>query len=295
MVLRDSAMATMGHGDWVVANSPKVTGAWNLHEALQEEDADFFAMASSLVTVVEQPGQGNYSAANTFLEAFAQYRRMLSLPASVLNICPINGIGFVAENAFARKNMKAQGLWFVGEAELLDFLELAIRLSPSTSGCSACGWTSTGQLVMGLRGEGNLNSTDSRTNWRRDRRMGFYHNVREESTTKSSSSSSAELVAFLKAAADNVDVLDEPGSSAYLAREVGRKTFSLMLKTEEDLDLTLTLHQIGLDLLMAIELRRWLKQAFGLDMSVLEIMAQGTLEAFGSVIAKALKERFRGA
>lgn len=144
---------------------------------------------------------------------------------------------------------------------------------------------------MGLREEGNLNSTDSRTNWRRDRCMGFYHNVREGSTTKSPSSSSAELVAFLKAAADNVDVLDEPGSLTYLAREVGRKMFSLMLKTEEDLDLSLTLHQIGLGSLMAIELRRWLKQGFGLDMSVLEIMAQGTLEAFGSVIAKALKER----
>lgn len=56
MVLRDSALATMGHGDWVAANGPKVTGAWNLHEALQGQDIDFFVMASSLVTVVEQPG-----------------------------------------------------------------------------------------------------------------------------------------------------------------------------------------------------------------------------------------------
>lgn len=83
---------------------------------------------------------------------------MLSLPASVLNICSIDGIGFVAENAFARKNMKAQGLWFVGEAELLAFLELAIKLSPAPSSSShdschsnilACGWTSIGSARHG--------------------------------------------------------------------------------------------------------------------------------------------------
>ena len=68
-----------------------------------------------------------------------------------------------------------------------------------------------------------------------------------------------------------------------------------MLKDEADLDTSLTLVQIGLDSLMAIELRRWWKQALGLEISVLEIMASGSLEALGAVAAKGLKERFAGA
>lgn len=168
----------MSHQDWVAANSPKVTGAWNLHECLKEQALDFFIMASSMVTIVEQPGQGNYSAANTFLEAFTQYRRSQSLPAAVLNICPIEDVGFVAENAFARKNMKAQGLYFLREAELLDFLQLAIVKSNPTpymdstsmGAAMTTPWTSTGQFIMGLHSEGDLNDPNTRTNWRRDRR-----------------------------------------------------------------------------------------------------------------------------
>lgn len=288
----------MKHEDWVAANAPKVTGAWNLHEHLKEHALDFFVMASSMVTIVEQPGQGNYSASNTFLEAFTQYRRSLSLPATVLNISPIDGVGFVAENPFARKNMKAQGLYFLSEAELLDFFELAIIQSrpfeelSSTGNSTLTPWTSTGQLVMGLRSEGDLNDPNTRTNWRRDRRMGFYHNNNEKETNTRGSSS--ELIAFLARVADDVEVLDDPQSVSYLSHEIGKKVFSLMLKPEDDLDISLTLSQIGLDSLMAIELRRWWKQVLGLQISVLEIMATGTLEALGGVAAKSLKDKFAG-
>ncbi|KAK6950125.1 hypothetical protein Daesc_008451 [Daldinia eschscholtzii] len=296
MVLRDSPIACMKHEDWVAANAPKVTGAWNLHEHLKEHALDFFVLTSSVMTVVEQPGQGNYIASNTFLEAFTQYRRSLSLPATVLNVSPIDGVGFVAENPFARKNMKAQGLYFLHEAELLDFLELAVVQSQpheklsSTSNSTLTPWISTGQLVMGLHSEGDLNDPNTRANWRRDRRMGFYHNNNEKETNTKSSSS--ELIAFLTRVADDVEVLDDPQSVSYLGHEIGKKVFSLMLKSEDDLDISLTLAQIGLDSLMAIELRRWWKQVLGLQISVLEIMASGTLEAMGGVAAKGLKDKF---
>lgn len=55
--------------------------------------------------LVEQSGQGNYSAARTFSEAFSQYRYGLRLPASVLNICAIEGVGFVAESPAARRSL----------------------------------------------------------------------------------------------------------------------------------------------------------------------------------------------
>ncbi|KAF9870424.1 hypothetical protein CkaCkLH20_12091 [Colletotrichum karsti] len=319
MVLRDSPIATMAHEDWLAANDPKVKGAWNLHECLEDVALDFFVMASSLVTVVEQPGQGNYSASNTFLEAFTQYRRSLGLPASVLNICPIDGVGFVAENSFARKNMKAQGLYFLRETELLDFLELSIQLSPVSATASSRStsevasneavthfeipekllykspWTSMSQMVMGLRSEGDLKNPNTRTNWRRDRRMGFYHNISDSDASRAASSAqkgSSELAKFLVDAVNNPSLLSEARSADFLAQEICRKVFSLMLKEEETIDTSMTLQQIGLDSLMAIELRRWWKLAFGLEISVLEILATGTLKALGMLAADGLKAKF---
>ena len=284
----------MTHPDWAAAVAPKVDGAWNLHRALLNHPLDFFLLASSLVTIVDQPGQGNYNASNTFLEAFCQYRHSLSLPASVLNICPIEGVGFVAENPQARRNLKAQGLYFLGEQEFLDYVALSIMNSQPPKPDVNCNsvayapWENPGQLIMGLRSELPLLDPNNRTNWRRDRRMSIYHNISLASTPSSSpESNSNALQLFLTRATDDPSILTQQSSAEYLASEIGKKVFAFMLKPEgEEVDISLTLGQIGLDSLMAIELRRWWKQVFGNDISVLEIMGSGTLEQLGNMAAE---------
>lgn len=284
--------------DWKTAIAPKVDGAWNLHHVLMDQPLDFFCLASSLVTIVDQPGQGNYQAANTFLEAFCQYRHSLNMPASVLNICPIDGVGFVSENPIARKNLKAQGLYFLGEQEFLDYLKVSITssrppaLNPKAAVLPSAPWKNMGQIVMGLRSELHLDDPHNHTNWRRDRRMAMYHNIKN-TTGEDPAAKSNELKKFLSRAADDPDMLSTKDSADYLALEIGQRIFDFMLKPNEDVDISLTLVQIGLDSLMAIELRRWWKQAFGLQISVLEIMASGTLEELGKVAAEGVRGKLK--
>ncbi|MET0473235.1 MAG: sulfolipid-1 biosynthesis phthioceranic/hydroxyphthioceranic acid synthase, partial [Mycobacterium sp.] len=62
--------------------APKVYGAWNMHEATDGQPLDWFCSFSSAAALVGSPGQGAYSAANSWLDAFSHWRRSQGLPAT---------------------------------------------------------------------------------------------------------------------------------------------------------------------------------------------------------------------
>ncbi|KAI1440085.1 polyketide synthase dehydratase-domain-containing protein [Annulohypoxylon stygium] len=298
MVLRDAPILDMEWSQWQDALAPKVAGTWNLHKAFESKKLDFFFLASSLVTVADSVGQGNYVAASMFIEAFCRYRHSLGLPASVLNIGPVRDVGFVAENAHAMQNIKAQGLSLLSEREFLDFFELSLLDSHPTDSAAAGPltvppkpWYDSTQVIMGLRSEQDLDDPNTRTMWRRDRRMGLYHNVRIENAAKTSESDALQEFLAQVTREGGKKLLKEEKSLNFLAHEIGGKIYDFLLRPDEEVDVSLTLAQMGLDSLMAIELRRWFKGAFGLTISVLEIVGSGTLIQLAGLVTDKLVEK----
>ncbi len=64
--------------------APKVYGAWNLHEATVGQPLDWFCSFSSAAALVGSPGQGAYAAANSWLDAFAHWRRARGLSGTAI-------------------------------------------------------------------------------------------------------------------------------------------------------------------------------------------------------------------
>ncbi|WP_374023653.1 sulfolipid-1 biosynthesis phthioceranic/hydroxyphthioceranic acid synthase [Mycobacterium sp. HNNTM2301] len=77
--------------------APKVFGAWNLHQATAAVPLDWFCLFSSAVALVGSPGQSAYAAANSWLDAFARWRRARGLPATAIGWALWAEVGRAAE------------------------------------------------------------------------------------------------------------------------------------------------------------------------------------------------------
>jgi acyl transferase domain-containing protein/acyl carrier protein len=84
-ILDDGVLLQLDEERFAKVMAPKVSGAWNLHRLTLEDDLDFFVLFSSAASVLGSPGQGNYVAANAFLDALAHHRRALGMPALAIN------------------------------------------------------------------------------------------------------------------------------------------------------------------------------------------------------------------
>lgn len=92
-VLADAAIADLDDDLLERVWSPKVRGAWRLHEATLGHRLDWFVLFSSMSGTVGQAGQGAYASANAWLGAFASWRRSWGMPALTIDWGPWGEVG----------------------------------------------------------------------------------------------------------------------------------------------------------------------------------------------------------
>ena len=281
MVLHDQSFPRMTFDDWESATQPKIQGTWNLHNSTQGMNLDFFCLFSSISGILGQPGQANYAGANTFLDAFVQYRASQGLPCTAIDIGAMEGAGYLAENKDLLKKMQGVGFSPVPEIELLQALEPALlpRAADQSIQVNKSGLIDRRNFLLGIVPSIPLSSSNSSARLRKDIRLAVYHNTGNASS--GSNTSDKGFSSFLATAKQDPAIFKSPDTVVLVAKEIGKKLFGLLLKSDDDVDVSLSLTEVGFDSLIAIEMRAWWKQTFGFNLSMLEMLGMGTLESLG--------------
>ena len=141
-VLSDAALTNQTWSSFEQVLWPKILGAWHLHRATMGRDLDLFILFSSRVGVMGNPGQANHAAANAFLDQLAGHRRALGLPGQSIAWGAWSEIGEAAEQRERIEQRRAAlgGRWFTPE-QGIKALERLVRQDVTTSVVMSMDWS----------------------------------------------------------------------------------------------------------------------------------------------------------
>lgn len=151
MVIDDAPMAALTSERMRAVLEPKARGAWLLHEATRDLSLDAFVLFSSVSSVFGNPAQGNYSAANTFLDSLAHYRHSLGLAALTVNWGVLGGEGYVARNERVAEFLARQGTAAISPGEVLSVLESFLATGVTQAAAIRVDWSKWRQSFRGLQ------------------------------------------------------------------------------------------------------------------------------------------------
>ncbi|KAI5920291.1 reducing type I polyketide synthase [Camillea tinctor] len=266
MVLRDRIFDSMTLEDYHQSIRCKVQGTWNIHNVSIEQpfSLDFFTLLSSVSGICGQKGQANYAAANTFLDAFAAYRQNLNLAACSISLGVIEHIGYIAEHQTLRKHFD-ENIWYgIGESLLRQIFASSIQqqhpdpISP----------TSVAHMITGI----HVPQPKDSMLLRDPRFYGLGPNNRNNEKNEASNGPQ-DVRSLLLAINSNAD----PKTIFSLTVDICDRYLCQSLKMPSPLDRTRPLSVYGVDSLVAVEFRGFVKMELGVELTTLEVLSASSL------------------
>ncbi|MBZ0297821.1 MAG: SDR family NAD(P)-dependent oxidoreductase, partial [Anaerolineae bacterium] len=137
--LADAGLMAQDWAHFETVFASKVDGAWLLHQFTQALPLDFFVLFSSVASLIGSRGQANHVAENSFMDALVHYRRSLGLPGMSINWGAWGEIGAVVEHGVGER-VAQQGVGLIAPSEGLEVLDLLLKNAPVQVGVSPIDW-----------------------------------------------------------------------------------------------------------------------------------------------------------
>ncbi|MGP3985840.1 type I polyketide synthase [Streptomyces sp. 3N207] len=267
MVLDDRSVLQMSAEKYARVLAPKVQGAWNLHALTEDRDLDFFLLYSSAAVLLGSPGQANYTAANAFLGALARHRRALGAPALCVDWGLFSRAGVMATRDADNRRLGHRGVGMLTPDEGTEVLG---RLLPGT----------TGQLAAV-----KLNLRQWLEFYPAAAGASIFAELRdEECVTSPENSAGPDFTDRLRAA--------NPQQRRRLIEEMITAQLGHILHLDSGrIDPSAPFTGMGVDSLMALELRNRLESALGARLSVTVLFAAPTVAALSEQLLDKLGMR----
>ncbi|KAJ0284325.1 hypothetical protein COL940_004125 [Colletotrichum noveboracense] len=296
MVLRDNAILRMTYDEWRACIEPKIQGTENLHKALAQSTLDFFVLFSSIGGLVGNIGQANYNAANTYLDAFVRYRHNLGLPASVIDIGIMGGIGTIASTGNMQDRAQLAGYHVLCEEELLEAITISIHHSrPVPTPSRGDAYSHLSQMALGLWSKENLADPSTHVLWKKNAHTSAAHGIHPEnlnSITPELSSTKSELATIMKIAKSTPDRLLHEETIGLIVKLLGTAIAQLLALSSAEIGPEAALDDLGLDSLNANELRSWISQHLLVDLPLPDLIQSTTTRDLADKIARLLEDKF---
>ncbi|HEU4325733.1 MAG TPA: type I polyketide synthase [Roseiflexaceae bacterium] len=262
-VLDDAMLLQQDAARFERVMAPKIAGAWNLHRQTRDLPLDLFVLFSSAAAVLGSPGQGNYAAANAFLDALAHMRRAAGLPALSINWGPWAEVGMAAAQGQRGERLAALGIGSIGPDQSLAALGRLLQEDSAQVSVMA------------------LNLRQWRESFLQAARLPLLARLEEERSQPSTPARRSSVRARLEAAApgERLDLLEE-----HLKEQLGR-VLHIPLAA---LDRHSALGSLGLDSLTALELRNRLEDGLGMEFPVTLLWNYQTLADLAAHLAERL-------
>ena len=249
--------------------APKAAGAWHLHDETRAATLDFFVLFSSMASLFGGPGQGTYAAANAFLDGLAAYRRANGLAALSVQWGPWEGGGMVGRVSDRdRQRWEAQGFGSIATRDGVQVLDHLIRHR-----------TAAATAVLPVDWRKWLNQFPPGAEPPFLREMASSHAGRSASAQAPRRRLAAEVA--------DASANRRRGIVAGFLREEALKV--LGLDHAAAIDVSEPLHDLGLDSLMAVELRNAIASALDRALPATLLFKHPTLQALEDFVMSSLE------
>lgn len=293
MVLRDTSFPRMSYEELQTVLKPKVQGTQYLDEIFSSNTLDFFILCSSLMAVLGNSGQSNYSAANMFMTSLAAQRRKRGLAASVMNISGIFGAGYVSRvDDVTHKQLAKIKFRPMSEQDFHQMFAEAVLGGTPESGAIP-------EFTAGLREV----SAGQNAAWGTNPRFShFIRNVEEATIKKADGEHAASLknrLLLVRTKEEGTTLIEGKVPSRDLkcagadrdAASFATKVQSILL-LESSVDSQVPLLDLGVDSLVAVEVRSWFMKELQVDMPVLKVLGGASVSDLVGIAFGKLQSEF---